>query len=146
MNYLLVLQEQRDARVSCSKQTDVHTHTGCTEELTDAGQWMLKAFLWAARNPGEKNSLGQSNVKILYLVLAALPCSLLKCMAGKAFFRPLSLFVRDQVQSKVGHGPLMVWNLWTDSACLLLARRYERWCMPRGDVAYFTKSFVSVYR
>ena len=64
-----------------------------TQDIVDAEGFLVGN----KRNHGKNNFLGQSNAKILHLVLAALLCSLLKCVAGKVFFRHLSLLVvRDK--------------------------------------------------
>lgn len=100
--------------VSSSKQTDAHRYkatprSALLQKAVDAESF-LAGNEKRNRGGGKKNSLGRSNVKILYLVLAAVPCSLLKCVAGEVFFRHLSLLVvRDKELSWVGRGPLLIW-------------------------------------
>lgn len=74
--------------LSSSKQTDAHR---CEAALDNQN---ARSFLVGCRrNCGKNNSLGQSHVEILYVVLAAVPWNFLHCLAGKVFFRLLLLVV-----------------------------------------------------
>lgn len=74
--------------VSCSKQTDTHSYTAVLWSSLLQAVADDESFLVGCKRNRKKNySLGQSNTKFLYLVLAALPGGLLKCVTGKVFFR-----------------------------------------------------------